>query len=119
MWLSSSLALFLGASALGVARASTDPDERQTTVFNGQKVPALLELTPDNFDATVKGTKNLVVKYFRYEQAIVSSIILHPTGRFRNVCTLAVHRSCCAWRSYNLFISYVLTDVQALGALIV
>ncbi|KAK7754129.1 hypothetical protein SLS62_003975 [Diatrype stigma] len=64
MWLSSPLALLLGASALGVAGASTDPDERQTTVFNGQKVPALLELTPDNFDATVKATKNLVVKYF-------------------------------------------------------
>lgn len=66
----SSLALFLGASALGAAEPNADADERQTSVFNGQKVPALLELTPDNFDTMVKASKNLVVKYFRYEQAI-------------------------------------------------
>lgn len=64
----STIALFLGASALGAAQANgaeTDPDpERENTVFNGQSVPPLLELTPDNFEKETKASKNLVVKYF-------------------------------------------------------
>ncbi|RYO86826.1 hypothetical protein DL764_008939 [Monosporascus ibericus] len=64
----STIALFLGASALGAAQANdaeTNPDpERENTVFNGQSVPPLLELTPDNFEKEVKASKNLVVKYF-------------------------------------------------------
>ncbi|RYP15266.1 hypothetical protein DL767_010344 [Monosporascus sp. MG133] len=64
----STIALFLGASALGAAQANdaeTDPDpERENTVFNGQSVPPLLEVTPDNFEKETKASKNLVVKYF-------------------------------------------------------
>ncbi|RYO77487.1 hypothetical protein DL762_009224 [Monosporascus cannonballus] len=64
----STIALFLGASALGAAQANdaeTDPEpERENTVFNGQSVPPLLELTPDNFEKQTKVSKNLVVKYF-------------------------------------------------------
>lgn len=65
----SSLALWLGASALGAAQAigadkENDP-KKENTYFNGKKVPPLLELTADNFAEEVAKTKYLVVKYFR------------------------------------------------------
>lgn len=66
-----SFALLLGASVLGAAQAigASAPDgvDKDTTTFNGKKVPPLLELTPDNFDKEVNVTKYLVVKYYRYD----------------------------------------------------
>ncbi|KAI0132462.1 thioredoxin-like protein [Xylariales sp. AK1849] len=63
-----SLALFLGASALGAAQAIgaeiDDDPAKENTYFNGKKVPPLFELTADNFAEEVKQTKYLVVKYF-------------------------------------------------------
>ena len=68
----SSFALFLGASTLGAAErnsaADVDADtDVETTTFNGQEVPPLLEVTPDNIDEVKNGTKNVVVKYYRYD----------------------------------------------------
>lgn len=64
-----SLALLLGASALGAAQAvGTDVQDdasKENTYFNGLRVPPLLELTGDNFAEEVNRTKFLVVKYFR------------------------------------------------------
>ncbi|KAK6068576.1 thioredoxin [Seiridium cupressi] len=64
----SSLALWLGASALGAAQAigadkENDPT-KENTYFDGKKVPPLLELTADNFAEEVAKTKYLVVKYY-------------------------------------------------------
>ncbi|KAK8119063.1 thioredoxin [Apiospora kogelbergensis] len=63
-----SLALLLGASVLGAAQAigPAIPDDvaKDSTHFNGKKVPPLLELTADNFDKEVNLTKYLVVKYY-------------------------------------------------------
>lgn len=65
-----SLALFLGASALGAAQAigadNTQDPEHENTYFNSQKVPPLLELTTDNFDKEIGLSKNVVVKFYRY-----------------------------------------------------
>jgi len=68
-----SLALFLGAAALGATQAigaenTQDPDH-ENTYFNAQKVPPLLELTSDNYEKEFGLSKNLVVKFFRYVQA--------------------------------------------------
>lgn len=60
------LSLLLGAAAL-VAAEDLDDDEapRETTVFNGKKVPPMLELTPDNWEKEHKASKYLVVKHYR------------------------------------------------------
>lgn len=64
-----SLALFLGASALGAAQAigaETDTNPKaENTYFNGKKVPPILELTPDNIKEELAATKYLVLKWFR------------------------------------------------------
>lgn len=74
----SSLALLLGASTLGATQknaAAHDKVEAEGTTFDGQRVPPVLELNPDNFNEVTKGTKNVVIKYFRYE-GIYSRYIL-------------------------------------------
>ncbi|KAF7532222.1 hypothetical protein G7054_g8126 [Neopestalotiopsis clavispora] len=63
-----SLALWLGAAALGAAQAigaekDTNP-KKENTYFDGKKVPPLLELTADSFAEELTKTKYLVVKYF-------------------------------------------------------
>ena len=69
----SSFALLLGASTLGAAEedsaARAADTDAETTTFNGQEVPPLLELTPDNFDEISKSTKNVIVKYYRYDSS--------------------------------------------------
>ncbi|KAI1850166.1 hypothetical protein JX266_004545 [Neoarthrinium moseri] len=64
----SSLALLLGASALGAAQAigaeKDDDPAKENTYFNGQRVPPVLDLTADTFAKEVKQSKYLVVKYF-------------------------------------------------------
>lgn len=61
-----SLALWLGASALTAAQAiGADKDGADHSVFNGKNVPPVMELTADNFDDEVKKTKFMVVKYYR------------------------------------------------------
>lgn len=68
-----SLALFLGAAALGatqaIGAADTQDPEHENTYFNKQKVPPLLELTSDNYEKEFGLSKNLVVKFFRCVQA--------------------------------------------------
>lgn len=81
----SSLALLVGASALGAAQATgadsnTDPDKN--TFFDGHKVPPLLELTPDNFAKETKASKYTVVKYYRYASLAVRQEFL-PASRNR------------------------------------
>lgn len=65
----SSFALLLGASTLGAAEGNSADTDAETTTFNGQEVPPLLELTPDNFDEISKSTKNVIVKYYRYDSS--------------------------------------------------
>jgi protein disulfide-isomerase len=61
-----SLALWLGASALAAAQAiGADKDGVDHTVFNGKNVPPVLDLTADNFDSEIKKTKYMIVKYYR------------------------------------------------------
>lgn len=38
---------------------------RENTYFNAKKVPPLLELTPDNWDAEMKLSRWLFVKHYR------------------------------------------------------
>lgn len=63
------IALLLGAVSSGIAQAigadTTDDPKRENTVFNGKRVPPLLELTASNFDSEVNASKFLVVKYFK------------------------------------------------------
>ncbi|KAH7031278.1 thioredoxin [Microdochium trichocladiopsis] len=63
-----SLALVLGASALGAAQAigaeNTEDPEHENTYFNDQKVPPLLELNSDNYEKEFGLSKNLVVKFY-------------------------------------------------------
>ena len=63
-----SLSLFFGAAALvSAASGSADSEDptRENTYFNTQKVPPLLELTPDNFEKEVKASKFMIVKHYR------------------------------------------------------
>jgi protein disulfide-isomerase len=56
-------------SAAALVAAGSDSDEVPTeegTIFNSKKVPAMLELNPDNFDTEVKASKYLLLKNFRY-----------------------------------------------------
>lgn len=63
--------LLLGAITQVVAEDIEDEDvipddySLETTVFDGKKVPPILELTPDNFDTEIKGSKYMLVKLYR------------------------------------------------------
>lgn len=63
--------LLLGAVAHVVAEDVEDDDvipddySLQTTEFDGKKVPPILELTPDNFDKEIVGSKYMLVKLYR------------------------------------------------------
>lgn len=48
-----------------VAAESGDDPLRENTYFNAKKVPPLLELTPDNWDAEMKLSRWLFVKHYR------------------------------------------------------
>lgn len=65
--------LLLGAVANAVAQGEEEDDydeipadySQETTVFDGKKVPPVLELTPDNFDKEIKASKYMLVKLYR------------------------------------------------------
>ena len=61
--------LLLGAAGWVTLVSSTpDPDKpsaAEGTEFEGKKVPPLLELTPNNWEAESKASKWLLVKHFR------------------------------------------------------
>lgn len=62
--------LLFGAASLAVVAGAEDDydwDEapRETTYFNGKKVPPMLALTPDNWADEVKASKYLMVKHYR------------------------------------------------------
>lgn len=63
------LPLLFGAAALVVADGLDDDDDdepaREATVFDGKKVPPMLELTPDNWEKEHKASKYLFVKHYR------------------------------------------------------
>ena len=62
------LTLLFGAAALVVAESpDLDDDEpaKEATVFDGKKVPPMLELTPDNWEKEHKASKYLLVKHYR------------------------------------------------------
>jgi protein disulfide-isomerase len=60
------LSLLFGAAAWAVAESpEADEDVRETTYFNGKKVPPMLELTPHNWEKERKASKYLMVKHYR------------------------------------------------------
>lgn len=69
--------LLLAAVAQVVAEDAEDDDiipddySLQTTEFDGKKVPPILELTPDNFDKEIKGSKYMLVKLYRCAPILV------------------------------------------------
>lgn len=64
----SSFAVLTGAMALAGAQLMPDEEDfkKEATYFNDKKVPALLELTPANWEAEITKTKYLFVKHYRY-----------------------------------------------------
>ncbi|KAH8884767.1 thioredoxin-like protein [Thozetella sp. PMI_491] len=60
------LSLFLGIATLATASSVTEDDSetQENTYFNQQKVPPMVELTPDTWDKAVKASKFLMVKHF-------------------------------------------------------
>ncbi|KAG6366662.1 hypothetical protein INS49_000841 [Diaporthe citri] len=62
--------LLLGATARVAAQDDFEDDEipedksLETTTFDGIKVPPMLELTPDNFEAEIKKSKYMLVKHY-------------------------------------------------------
>lgn len=62
----SALSLLLGATSFVIAAVDTsDSDKDERTTFNGEKVPPLFELTPDNFEKEVKASKWMFIKHYR------------------------------------------------------
>lgn len=63
--------LLLGAVTRVAAEEVDDDDvipddySLQITQFDGKEVPPILELTPDNFDKEIKGSKYMLVKLYR------------------------------------------------------
>jgi protein disulfide-isomerase len=63
--------LLLGA-AVHVAGQEEDEEEipadysQEYTKFDGKTVPPMLELTPDNFEKEMKGSKYMLVKHYRF-----------------------------------------------------
>ncbi|KAH8735916.1 putative disulfide isomerase [Ilyonectria robusta] len=62
----SSFAVLTGAMALAGAQLMPDEEDfkKEATYFNDKKVPALLELTPANWEAEITKTKYLFVKHY-------------------------------------------------------
>ncbi|KAL2024548.1 hypothetical protein VTK56DRAFT_7591 [Thermocarpiscus australiensis] len=59
--------LLLGAAALALAsppEVDEDDAPRESTYFNGKKVPPMLELTPDNWEKEIRASRFLMVKHF-------------------------------------------------------
>lgn len=71
--------LFLGAVTRIAAEDVEDDDvipedySLETTEFDGKKVPPILELTPDNFDKEIKGSKYILVKHYRCAPTLVNT----------------------------------------------
>lgn len=64
----STLSLWLSAAVLGLAASDDlveDDPTRENTYFDAQKVPPLLELSPDNFAKVANSTSLLMVKHYR------------------------------------------------------
>jgi protein disulfide-isomerase len=72
----SPFALLTGAVALASAEILSETEEikKEDTVSDGPAVPALLELTPTNWDTELKKTKYIFIKHFRYY--LKSNIVL-------------------------------------------
>ncbi|CAK7205769.1 hypothetical protein SEUCBS139899_008548 [Sporothrix eucalyptigena] len=65
----SSLLPFLGVAAVGVAAADSKPADAKTeedkpTTFDGVEVPAIVNITPKNFDEYLNSTNYLFVKHY-------------------------------------------------------
>ncbi|TPX18925.1 uncharacterized protein E0L32_011403 [Thyridium curvatum] len=63
----STLSLWLSAAVLGLAASDDlveDDPTRENTYFDAQKVPPLLELSPDNFAKVANSTSLLMVKHY-------------------------------------------------------
>lgn len=71
--LASALTL-VGAEASGASE--TEKDAVQSTIFNNQTVPPLVELTPSNWADEVKKSKWLLVKHFRYDATCCSAFLI-------------------------------------------
>ncbi|KAL2754455.1 hypothetical protein ACRALDRAFT_1081483 [Sodiomyces alcalophilus JCM 7366] len=57
--------LYFGAVAVAASSTSRKKAKvKEPTFFNGIQVPPMLELTPDNYEATVEETDFLVIKHF-------------------------------------------------------
>lgn len=57
---------FLGATAIVGAAAQDENDKtRESTYFNGIKVPPPMELSPENFEQATHASKWLMVKHYR------------------------------------------------------
>lgn len=64
-----SLFLF-GATALGLATRKPKTDADGNTLFNGVKVPPMLEITPDTFEKEKSASKYLLIKHYRYDMIV-------------------------------------------------
>jgi len=65
------ISLFLfGATVLGLATRKPKTDAEGNTMFNGVKVPPLLEITPDNFEKEKTVSKYLLIKHYRYDTTV-------------------------------------------------
>ena len=54
--------LVTSRTIIGATEVEPKPE---ATYFNSQKVPPLLELTPDNFEDELKKSKFLLIKHYR------------------------------------------------------
>lgn len=62
----SSLALLAGSASVASAQSmEKDTTSKKASQFNGKPVPALLEITPNNWAIERSKTKYLVVKHYR------------------------------------------------------
>lgn len=62
----SALACLLGAASLAVAYDPDEPVEQEGHIFNGQRVPEMLELTAETFEQETHASKFLIVKNYRF-----------------------------------------------------
>lgn len=61
------LALLAGATSFVYAQSLSKEEDpkKENTYFNTQKVPPLLELTPNNWEEEMQNSRFLVVKHYR------------------------------------------------------
>lgn len=63
--------LLLGAAVHVAGQEEEEEEEipadysQEYTTFDGKTVPPILELTPDNFEKEIKGSKYMLVKHYR------------------------------------------------------